>query len=159
MTGCDGEGGSDLSSDTLQLADQLLDVRTQFVGIIFRFSMKENPSKMSEIFSHIREIPQNSDAFIEFDWRVQHECALLTNNPIYVLMLNGFKTLYYRIGRYYFENNQARDKASEYYWQLSEVVKKSDEKALKSIIWNYGKESRKLWLTIRSTLKSLKQIP
>ena len=143
---------------SLNFADQLLDVRTQFGGIIFRFAMKENAQKMSEIFAKVKDVAETSEAFIEFDWRVQHECAVLTNNPVYVLMLNGFRNIYYRIGSYYFGKQETRTKAKEYYLALSEIVSRGDEEKLKEVVWNYGRESGSLWLNMRSQLNSLQDI-
>ncbi|MGB0495994.1 MAG: fatty acid metabolism transcriptional regulator FadR [Kangiellaceae bacterium] len=143
---------------SLNFADQLLDVRTQFGGIIFRFAMKEDSNKMSEIFSEVRNLPDTNEAYIEFDWRVQHECAVLTKNPVYVLMLNGFRNIYYRIGNYYFSKHETRIKAREYYLELSATVKSLDEERLKEVVWNYGRESGNLWKNMRSQLSSLKDI-
>ncbi|MFT6733461.1 MAG: GntR family negative regulator for fad regulon and positive regulator of fabA [Polaribacter sp.] len=143
---------------SLNFADQLLDVRTQFGGIIFRFAMKENSQKMSEIFAKVTDVAETSEAYIEFDWRVQHECAVLTNNPVYVLMLNGFRNIYYRIGSYYFGKQETRTKAKEYYLALSEIVGKNDEEKLKEIVWKYGRESGGLWFNMRSQLNSLQDI-
>ena len=143
---------------SLNFADQLLDVRTQFGGIIFRFAMKENAQKMSHIFAEVVNLEETSEAYIEFDWRVQHECAVLTNNPVYVLMLNGFRNIYYRIGSYYFGKQETRTKAREYYLLLSEIAKNPDEEKLKEAVWHYGRESGSLWLNMRSKLESLKDI-
>jgi len=143
---------------SLTLADQLLDVRTQFGGIFFRFAMKENSQKMSQIFAEVADVENSAKAFIEFDWQVQHECAYLSGNPVYTLMLNGFKNIYYRIGHYYFAHQKHRDLARQHYQNLSAIVLTHDVEQLSEAIWNYGRESGSLWLSIRQNLMSLKEI-
>ncbi len=143
---------------SLKLADQLLDVRTQFGGIYFRFAMKENAAKMSQIFGEITEVAQEGQAYIDFDWRVQHECAFLSGNPVYVLMLNGFRNVYYRIGKYYFDNTETRALAKAYYLKLKDVVLTQDVDQLNEAVWNYGRESGALWASMRANLASLKDI-
>jgi GntR family negative regulator for fad regulon and positive regulator of fabA len=143
---------------SLKLADQLLDVRTQFGGIYFRFAMKENAEKMSQIFGEIESVPQEAKAYIDFDWRVQHECAFLSSNPVYVLMLNGFRNVYYRIGSYYFDNQETRALAKAYYLKLKEVVLTHDVDQLNEAVWSYGRESGALWAAMRANLNSLKDI-
>ena len=146
------------ASGSLKFADQLLDVRTQFGGIIFRFAMKENAEKLSQFFSKVEAVEQNPKAYIDFDWKVQHKCAVLTENPVYVLMLNGFRNIYYRIGNYYFNNNETRQLAKNYYLNLKDIVLTQDVERLKHAVWEYGRESGELWATMRANLNSLKDI-
>ena len=143
---------------SLKLADQLLDVRTQFGSVYLRFAMKENAKKMSEIMARVTEIDETADAYIEFDWNVQHECAELSGNPVYVLMLNGFKNIYYRVGRFYFGQPETRALAKQYYLSLSEIVLTHNVSLLNEAIWGYGRKSGELWRAMCSDLTSLKQV-
>ncbi|WP_444998010.1 fatty acid metabolism transcriptional regulator FadR [Aliikangiella sp. IMCC44359] len=143
---------------SIKLADQLLDVRTQFGGVYFRFAMKENADKMAEILSQIESVDETAEAYIEYDWRVQHECAGLSGNPVYILMLNGFKNIYYRIGRYYFTNPETRKLAKAYYLELRKIVLQNDANQLSEAIWDYGRKTGELWANMRANLSSLKEI-
>ncbi|MCW8880288.1 MAG: fatty acid metabolism transcriptional regulator FadR [Kangiellaceae bacterium] len=143
---------------SLKLADQLLDVRTQFGGIYFRFAMKENHEKMAELLSEVDSVEETAEAYIAFDWRVQHECAGLSGNPVYILMLNGFKNIYYRIGRFYFSDPETRRLSKEYYENLRQIVREQDFNKLADAIWDYGRKSGELWTNMRANLTSLKDI-
>ncbi len=143
---------------SLKLADQLLEVRTQFSGIYFRLAMKENPQAMNQLFSEIEAVEDDSLSYIDFDWRMQQECAVLSNNPVYSLMLNGFKNVYYRIGRYYFEQSATRALAKNYYLKLKRVVLVQDVDALYKAVRTYARESEALWVIMRADLSSLKEI-
>ena len=143
---------------SLTLADQLMDVRTQVGGIFLRSAMKENSDKMSELFAEVNTLNMDATSYIEFDWQVQHKCAFLAGNPVYLLMLNGFKSIYYRIGLYYFKNQQMRELAKAHYLNLSQIVLTQDVEALNEAIWGYGRESGALWMSIRRNLSSLKEI-
>ncbi|WP_196140471.1 fatty acid metabolism transcriptional regulator FadR [Aliikangiella sp. G2MR2-5] len=143
---------------SLQLADQLLDVRTQFGGIYYRFAMKENPEKMASIFAEVENVDEQAEDYIAYDWKVQHECAGLSGNPVYILMLNGFKNIYYRIGRFYFSSPDTRALAKKHYRNLKEIVESGDINRLSDAIWSYGRESGALWAEMRSELTSLKDI-
>lgn len=143
---------------SLALADQLLDARTQIGGIFFRLAMKESAQEMSELFAKYSELENNAQSFIDFDWFSQHQCAFLSKNPVYLLMLNGFKSIYYRIGYFYFSHQQTRDLARAHYKSLSEIVLSQDVDKLNEAIWNYGRESGELWMSVRRDLSSLKEI-
>lgn len=143
---------------SLKLADQLLDVRTQFSSIYLRFAMKENPEKMAEFMSGITDVEETGEAYIEFDWNVQHQCAELCGNPVYVLMLNGFRNIYHRIGRFYFSNTETRTLAREFYQSLRDVVIQQDVNKLNEVLWDYGRKSGELWSQMSASLSSLKDI-
>ena len=143
---------------SLNLADQLLDFRTQVGAIFFRIAMKENAEKMSQLFSEVVNIDNNAQSYINFDWHVQHQCAYLSGNPVYVLLLNGFKNIYYRVGTYYFGYQKSRDLALKHYQNLSEIALTNNVETLNEAIWNYGRESGQLWLDARENLGSLKEI-
>lgn len=145
-------------SGSLKLADQLLDVRTQIGSIYLRLAMKENAEKMAEILSKVVDVEESGEAYIAFDWKVQHECAELSGNPVYVLMLNGFRNIYYRIGRFYFNNTETRKMSREHYLRLKDIVLKNDVTALNEAIWDYGRRSGELWSAMRSNMTSLKEI-
>ena len=143
---------------SIKLADQLLDVRTQVGSIYFRIAMKENPEKMLALLKEAEQVSEKAEDFIEFDWRVQHGCAALSGNPVYVLLLNGFKNIYHRIGRFYFSSAKTRKLAREHYKRLIEIIPNQDVNQLSEAIWSYGRESGGLWADMRANLKSLKEI-
>lgn len=143
---------------SLKLADQLLDMRTQIGGIYLRLAMKENPEKMMELFEAVDKVPETAGDYVEFDWHVQHECAALSGNPVYILLLNGFKNIYYRIGHFYFTHQKNRVLAKSYYLNLKNIVLDGDFSKLSEAIRNYGKESGALWASMRTNLTSLKDI-
>lgn len=143
---------------SLGLADQLLDVRTQILGLFYRHAMRENSQTMSELFAGITQVEQDGQSFINFDWQVSLQCAFLSGNPVYSLMINGFKDIYYRIGRYYFAHVETRQLAQVHYKNLSEIVLTQNIEKLNDAIWSYGRESGNLWMSMRKNLTSLKEI-
>lgn len=145
-------------SGSLKLADQLLDVRTQFSGIYFRFAMRQNPEKMQQLLHEAEAVEQTAAAYIEYDWRVQHQCAILSENAVYILMLNGFKNVYYRLGEFYFSEAENRALAKAHYANMAKIVATADTKALYLAIREYGKASGALWMKMRSRLASLKDL-
>ena len=59
--------------------------------------------------------------------------------------LNGFKSLYRRVGRYYFFTDAAaRMLAMKFYDQLSALAEKGAFETARSIVRQYGSESAKI---------------
>lgn len=143
---------------SLKIANQLMDVRTQFGSIYCRFAMKEDPQAMSSVFAGVENIEDTAQAYIDFDWRAQHQCVVLSANPVYILMLNGFKNIYYRVGLFYFELPQARQLAKDYYLKLKQIVLTGDVARLNEAIWKYGRETGQLWKEMSVNLSSLRDL-
>ena len=92
---------------------------------------------------------QEGLAFAQFDYQMTHDLALASNNNVFVLMMNGFRGLYSRIGGYFFSHQPARDIAMKYYADLLEVAESGEYDRVPNVVRNYGIESGKVWQQIR----------
>ena len=81
-----------------------------------------------------------------------HDLGLASNNNVFVLMMNGFRGLYSRIGGFYFSHQQARDVAKRYYADLLEAAEKGNYESVPVIVRNYGIESGKVWQVVRESM-------
>lgn len=138
------------------LVDNLLSARTNISAIYIRGALKNNPEKTIELLSGYLDIEDTGEAFAEFDFRINKELVVASGNSIYLLILNGFRGLYSRIGRLYFSHPVGRDISRAYYQQLIELAQagKFDESIF--IVRNYGVESGKLWAELKDdVLKEL----
>ena len=95
---------------------------------------------------------QEGLAFAQFDYQMSHDLALASNNNVFVLMMNGFRGLYSRIGGYFFSHQQARDVANKYYADLLDVAEKGEYDRVPVVVRKYGIESGKVWLAIRDDM-------
>ncbi len=143
---------------SLTIADQLLNARTNMSAIYLRLAVKSNPTKVLEILDEVEQLDDTADAFIDFDWSFHHRATVAAGNPVYTLMLNGFKSIYYRIGRYYFTNDKARKLAREFYSELSTVIKQGDIEVLIERLWKYGHDSGAVWQEMREQLSALSEL-
>jgi GntR family negative regulator for fad regulon and positive regulator of fabA len=77
---------------------------------------------------------------------------MASGNPIYVLVLNGFKGLYSRIGQYYFSSSEARQLARDYYENLIAVTREGDYNESVNLVRRYGYESAEIWHSLRGDM-------
>jgi len=143
---------------SLTIADQLLNARTNMSAIYLRLAVKSNPEKVIELLESVATLEDNADAYIDFDWSFHHNSTLAAGNPVYTLMLNGFKTIYYRIGQYYFSDIRARELAKNFYSELTPVIRSGDIELLIEKLWQYGHESGKIWQEMRERLNALSDL-
>jgi GntR family negative regulator for fad regulon and positive regulator of fabA len=135
-----------------ELTDQLLSARTNISAIYTRAAIKVNPQAVIETLEKSKELEDNAQAFADFDYQVHHQLALAGNNRIYVLVLNGFKGLYSKIGGHYFSDPRTRALAKQFYLDLIALAEKGDFDGSISLLRKYGHQSGEIWQQIRGDM-------
>ncbi len=140
------------------LVDNLLSARTNISAIYIRGAIKNNPEKAIALLSSYIDIEDEGNAFAEFDYKLNKELAVISGNSIFLLILNGFKGLYSRIGRLYFAHPTGREISRTYYQKLIELAKENRFDDAVFTVRKYGIESGKLWLELKDdVLKELSE--
>jgi GntR family negative regulator for fad regulon and positive regulator of fabA len=135
-----------------ELVDHLLAARTNLSAVFIRGAIRNQQEKTIEILKSHSDIPDDGKIFAHSDYRLNHDLAFASGNPVYVLMMNGFRGLYSRIGGYYFSNQDSRDLTRGYYKQLLELAEKGDYEGVPLVIRDYGIESGKIWQELRADM-------
>lgn len=135
-----------------EMVDDLLAARTSVSAVFIRAAIKNNPGKVLEALKDYDSVAEDGQAFADYDYRLNHELAFASGNRIYVLMMNGFRGLYSRIGSYYFSNDKSRQLAREYYARLGQLAEKADFESVPKVLREYGIESGKIWHEIRGDM-------
>ncbi len=134
------------------LVDNLLSARTNISAIYVRGALKNNPEKTIELLSRYQDIEDTGEAYAEFDYQLNKELVVASGNPIYLLVLNGFRGLYSRIGSLYFANPKGREISRDYYQKLIELAEKNKFDDSIYAVRRYGVESGKLWLELKDDI-------
>jgi GntR family negative regulator for fad regulon and positive regulator of fabA len=127
------------------LVDNLLSARTNISAIYIRGAIKNNAEITIELLKGYLEVEDSGKAYAEFDYRLNKELVVASGNSIYLLILNGFKGLYSRIGRLYFSHPKGREISRTYYQKLIELAEENKADEAIFAVRNYGVESGKLW--------------
>lgn len=135
-----------------QLLDNLLSARTNLSAVFIRAAFRQNPEKSREIIERYKNVEQDGKSFAQHDYQMHHDLAFASSNPVYVLMMNGFKGIYARVGGFFFEDTAAREIATDYYEQLLSVLDAQEPDKVVAVVRKYGIESGKIWLKLRQDL-------
>ncbi len=135
-----------------ELVDNLMSARTNISAIYIRGALKNNPDKTIELLSDYTNIEDTGEAFAEFDYQLNKALVVASGNPIYLLILNGFKGLYSRMGSYYFAHPKGREISRAYYKSLIELAQKGLFNEALVVVRNYGVESGKLWSELKDSI-------
>ena len=107
------------------LVDNLLSARTNISAIYIRGAIKNNPEKTIESLKGYLDVEDTGEAFAAFDYQLNKKLVVASDNSIYLLILNGFRGLYSRIGRLYFAHPKGREISRTYYQKLIELAQEN----------------------------------
>lgn len=137
-----------------ELTDQLLSARTNISAIYTRAAIKLAPERVIEILSQSDELEDSAQAFADYDYKVHHELAVAGHNRIYVLILNGFKGFYSKIGCHYFSDPRTRELARQFYKDLTKLAENKEHDGAISMMRKYGHQTGEIWQHIRGDMPS-----
>ncbi|MAQ02388.1 MAG: fatty acid metabolism transcriptional regulator FadR [Gammaproteobacteria bacterium] len=135
-----------------ELVDNLLAARTNLSAVFIRGAIRKNPQASAEIIARYKDVEEDGKAFAHFDYQLNHDLALASGNNVFVLMMNGFRGLYSRIGGFFFSDPRARDVAKEFYAKLQQVAEQGDYKSVPAVVREYGYASGRVWNEVRETM-------
>ncbi|WP_026959961.1 MULTISPECIES: fatty acid metabolism transcriptional regulator FadR [Aliagarivorans] len=135
-----------------ELFEQLLSARTNISVIFIRAALKNNPEKSQELIARHSELAQEGKVYAEFDYTLLHGLAFASGNPLYALILNGFKGLYESVGSYYFDDPEARRLANDFYTQLGVLAGSGEYDKTLQVVRRYGIESSAIWQRVRQRM-------
>lgn len=137
-----------------ELIDHLLSARTHISAIFIRSALKQNPERVVDLVANLELLDENAETFAEFDYHLYHQLAFASGNPIYALILNGFKSLYSRVGRIYFADPRARDLARQFYRQLGALAAQRQHDSVQGMVRQYGTQSGIVWARLKQQMSA-----
>jgi len=103
----------DLLTPTLIL--NLLEVRVTIAPEYARLAVSRANKELSDFLQAYLHLPDMPAAFAQADHELHHQLTVLSGNPIYTLIYNGFRPLSYRAGLDYFNSPETRAHSLNFY--------------------------------------------
>ena len=124
---------------------QLLEVRLIMAPDYTRAAVEHDPVSVQAHLAQYPDLEETATAYTAFDWNLHHILTIASGNPIYPLILNGFATLYERMGRRYFAPADARAASRAFYRALLDAFEQRDAGAAEQITREVMASSIELW--------------
>lgn len=115
-------------SDTFTqgFVDHLLEVRAALAPAYTRQAFSHSSEALVELLEPYLNLADTPEAYAQADQELHHQLTLLSGNPIFTLIYNGFRRLSYQAGLHYFAQEQARRYSQAYYQGLLEDARQKD---------------------------------
>jgi GntR family negative regulator for fad regulon and positive regulator of fabA len=123
----------------------LLSIRTLLAPTYARLAAERSPKDVEILLQASLDLPDTPQAFTQTDWRLHNQLTILSGNPIFTLILNGFKDLYARMAERYFSHPPARARSRTFYQKLLTAVKEKNTQDVETLTKEMMEESFTLW--------------
>ncbi|MEI2665397.1 GntR family transcriptional regulator [Rossellomorea sp. LJF3] len=123
----------------------MLELRVSITPAYFRDALENNKLKVISLFTPFEDMDDAAVTYAEFDWHIQHGVAMLSPNPIYLLILNSFKDVYIRMAEKYFSESIHRTASRDYYDTLLKWMLDGDFHQAEQTVRDMMETSIRLW--------------
>lgn len=127
----------------------LLTVRLLMAPSYYRAAVEVNPGSAAQLARQVVEMTAADDAgpeaFARTDWKLHHEMAILSGNPIFTLILNGFEQLYRQMAVVYFDLARSRQHSRIFYTSLLGAIEEADPPLVETLTHQTMADSCQLW--------------
>lgn len=131
---------------------QLLEVRVVLAPAYAREAVRHEPARVAGLLSRPPEAAATPREWAEFDWELHRLLAVASGNPVYALILNGFRSLFARMAALYFERPSARSASRDYYAALREAALAPDAARAEEVTRDVMTRSVALWRPLERRL-------
>lgn len=127
----------------------LLHVRELLAPAYARLAVKRSARNLARLLEDYQDLVDTPDAYAKADWELHKYLTIESGNPIFTLILNGFKELYPDMGRVYFTPPKARARSRKFYADLREAAQARDPERAEAITRAVMRDSIGLWKNIK----------
>ncbi len=125
---------------------QLLEVRSALAPAYTYAAIQHNAGRVARLLKKlIGELADTEASFARTDWVLHHQLTVLSTNPVYTLILNGFAGFYEEMARLYFALPESRASSRQFYVDLHRAAALGDAELARSICAAVMLHSIALW--------------
>lgn len=124
----------------------LLFVRKILAPVYAQMAVERKASEVQVCLDAAIGLPDEAEIYAQTDWNIHHQLTIYSGNPIFTLILNGFKDLYPVIGREYFNHPDARARSLLFYQDLLASARANDPIRAESVTREVMEDSLDIWL-------------
>lgn len=123
----------------------LLAVRLALAPAYTRQAVERQPQGVATALEDYAALAEEPGAFAAYDWHLHHRLTILSGNPIFTLILNGFAELYLPMAQRYFRASAARASSRAFYAGLLAAAFEGDANIAEAITRQVMAASLALW--------------
>ncbi|MFO7840222.1 MAG: fatty acid metabolism transcriptional regulator FadR [Desulfosalsimonadaceae bacterium] len=140
------------------IIEHLLKLRVIFTPPIACLAVENAPETIAAHLEQYTKLADEALAFSEFDWRLQELMAEYSGNPVHLMLLNDFRSIFQSLATAYFRQACARHTSLGYYKNLHEAVL-HNKAAVEEIVKTAMQQSITIWKETAPAGKEGENVP
>jgi GntR family negative regulator for fad regulon and positive regulator of fabA len=123
----------------------LLAVRLALAPAYTGAAVEQEPAAVAGFLDSYSALEEDPSSYAVADWQLHRFLIRASQNPIYMLIFNGFNDFYVEMARPYFENPRARAASQRFYRDLLAAAREGDAQAAAEVAYRAMSESIDFW--------------
>lgn len=107
-----------------------------------------NAKASLELFENLLHLEDTPQAYAEFDYHLYRSFTFVANKPVYGLILNSFKDLYFQVASLFFSDIRARQFTLQFYQNLRKSCEQADIQMATKHLTENRERSSDIWKAI-----------
>ncbi len=133
------------------LIPDLLTVRLSMAPMYTALAVQNSPELVVNQLATRHKLSDSPGDFTQFDWQLQYQMTLLSQNAIFTLILNGFKALFLNLAPLYFSLQEAREGSLAYYVNLESAARDANVDQARTLTKAIMEKSIRFWNQVKLT--------
>ena len=130
----------------------LLEVRQALAPLYTHAAIANNAAQVAFFLRQFKDLKDQPALFADFDWKLHHLLTVLSEKPVYTLILNGFAGFYEQMARHYFALPAARETSRTFYKDLLHFAEIEDPAAAAQLSRDVMRQSLVYWQALEAKL-------
>ncbi len=130
--------------------ENLLAIRLLLSPTYTRLAAAQARELAVELLTITIQTEDSCNSFVSADWNLHHQLTILSGNPIFTLILNGFEELYCKMAEIYFAHSESRKHSKAFYLALLEATRNRDLERVEILTRETMAETLDLWSQVNS---------
>ena len=136
-----------------EFVPNLLKVRMLLAPVYFRQAVENDPASVMRHLESLANLPDTPEAFAAADWELHHRMTVLSGNPVFTLILNGFCDFYQTMALIYFRRPASRLASRRFYIDLMDAIQQGDPAMVEEVTRRVMSRSLALWQAATEVIK------
>jgi GntR family negative regulator for fad regulon and positive regulator of fabA len=123
----------------------LLAVRSCLAPAYARAAVDRSASLVIDLLDVCSDLADTADSYAAADWHLHNGLTLASGNPVFTLILNGFRDFYAHMASLYFSHARARSASRVWYNNLIHAARAGDVGSAEVVTREAMRASMDLW--------------
>jgi GntR family negative regulator for fad regulon and positive regulator of fabA len=123
----------------------LLALRSLLAPAYTQLAVERASGQVADFLKPYQQLEDDARVFTRYDWELQLELAVLSGNPVFILIYNSFTGLYQVLGEIYFQHPDYRALSQRFYRNLYKYALAEDAVGAGKLVRETMQSSQMLW--------------